>query len=247
MVIQQESVEDYIDLIVRNLEKIITHSYIAKAQAKYLKERKQDLEEETALFLGDFAENYRFILQDKVQGFHWNNSQCTLHPVVIYCIKEGSLIHRSYCVISDDNNHDVAFVHLVRKAVINDFMYRIPRLKTIKYFSDGCGAPYENRNNFLNLCMHKKDFKVSAKLNFFANSHGKQPYDGIGRTVKHLIRKASLQHNISNQILNAHSMFEFCRGSIQYIMFFFVAKDEVLEARQRLEKRFEGTKAVPGT
>jgi len=30
-------------------------------------------------------------------------------------------------------------------------------------------------------------------------------------------------------------------------MFFFVAKDEVLEARQRMEKRFEVTKAVPGT
>jgi len=51
MVIQQESVEDYIDLIVRNLEKLITHSYIAKAQAKYLKKRKQDLEEEIGIIV----------------------------------------------------------------------------------------------------------------------------------------------------------------------------------------------------
>ena len=57
MVIQQESVEDYIHLVVRNLEQLSTHSYIAKAKAKYLKERIQDLEEETTLFLGDFAEN----------------------------------------------------------------------------------------------------------------------------------------------------------------------------------------------
>ena len=69
MMIQQDSVEDYIDHNVRNSEKLITHSYIAKAQAKYLKERKQDLEEEAALFLGDFAENYKFIMQDEVQGF----------------------------------------------------------------------------------------------------------------------------------------------------------------------------------
>ena len=140
MVIQQESMEDYIDLIARNLEKLITHSYIAKAQAKYLKDREEDLEEEFALFLVDFAENYRFIMQDEVQGYHWNNSQCTLHPVVIYCIEEGSLIHRSYCIISDDNNHDVAFVHFVQKAAINDLIYWIPRLKTIEYFTDGCGA-----------------------------------------------------------------------------------------------------------
>ena len=94
--------------------------------------------------------------------------------------------------------------------------------------------------------MHKKDVKVSAKWNFLATSHGKQPCDGIGGTVKRLVAKASLQRNISNQILNAHSMFEFCWGNIQHL-FFFVAKDEVLEARQRLEKRLVGTKAVPGT
>ena len=32
----------------------------------------------------DFAENYSFVVQDDVQGFHWNNSQVTLHPFVIY-------------------------------------------------------------------------------------------------------------------------------------------------------------------
>jgi len=35
--IQQDSLEDSIDLNGRNLEKLITHSYIVKAQAKYLK------------------------------------------------------------------------------------------------------------------------------------------------------------------------------------------------------------------
>ena len=135
----------------------------------------------------------------------------------------------------------------MQKAVINDLLYRIPRLETIKYFSDGCCAQYENKNIFLNLYMQKKYFKVSAKWNFFATSHGTQPCDGISGTIKRLGAKASLQRCISNQLFNAHSMFEFFRGNIQHIMFFFVAKDEVLEARQRMEKRFEVTKAVPGT
>ena len=38
---------------------------------------------ETLIIMGDFAENYKFMVQDEVQGFHWNNLQCTLHPVVI--------------------------------------------------------------------------------------------------------------------------------------------------------------------
>ena len=39
---------------------------------------------EGVLVIGDFAENYSFVLQDTAQGFHWNNSQATIHPFVIY-------------------------------------------------------------------------------------------------------------------------------------------------------------------
>ena len=28
----------------------------------------------------DFTENYSFVVQDEVQGFHWNNTHATLHP-----------------------------------------------------------------------------------------------------------------------------------------------------------------------
>jgi hypothetical protein len=34
--------------------------------------------------LGDFAENYSFIVKDAAQGFHWENSQATLHPFLAY-------------------------------------------------------------------------------------------------------------------------------------------------------------------
>ena len=35
-----------------------------------------------------FAENYSFIVQDAVQGHHWNNSQATLHPFAVYFKKD---------------------------------------------------------------------------------------------------------------------------------------------------------------
>ena len=37
LVIQEESVEDYVDLVVSNLDKLTMHSYLAKSQSKYLK------------------------------------------------------------------------------------------------------------------------------------------------------------------------------------------------------------------
>ncbi len=95
----QESLLDYIELVVSQLQKLTAHSYIAKSQTKYLKLRKEEIDAETALFLGDFAENYKFCVQNEIQGFHWNNMQCSLHPVVIYYRENCEMRHKSYCVL----------------------------------------------------------------------------------------------------------------------------------------------------
>ena len=83
-----------------------THSFIAKCQSNYLRECKEKhLEENEVIILGDFAENCSFVLQDEVQGFCWNNLQCTLHPVVVYYKDGDALQSVSYCIIS--NKHVV--------------------------------------------------------------------------------------------------------------------------------------------
>ena len=55
--------------------------------------------------------------------------------------------------------------------------------KKIIYFSDGA-ASHKNRKNFINLCLHKDDFGISAEWYFYATSHGKGACDGVGGTVK---------------------------------------------------------------
>ena len=40
---------------------------------------KENLPEDTAILLLDYAENYSYVVQDAVQGDHWDNSQATLH------------------------------------------------------------------------------------------------------------------------------------------------------------------------
>ena len=45
-------------------------------------------------------------------------------------------------------------------------------------------------------------------------------YDGIGGTVKLLVTRARLQRSISNQILIADKMFEFCVEKIKGIIFY---------------------------
>ena len=46
------------------------HHYIAKSQPGHLWSLKEDLPDDAAIFLLDFAENYAFIVQDAVLGFY---------------------------------------------------------------------------------------------------------------------------------------------------------------------------------
>jgi hypothetical protein len=43
----------------------------------------------------DFSENYS-IIQDEVQGFHWNNAQATLRPAVAY-YSQNEMIPHQFC------------------------------------------------------------------------------------------------------------------------------------------------------
>ena len=151
----------------------------------------------------------------------------------------------SYCVISDDRKHDDALVHEVQKAFLVDLKCKLPGLSTIIYFTDECAGQYKNREKMYNLCQHKSDFAVNAIWVFFATSHGKQPCDGIGGTVKQLVSNASLMRESKDQILSPSDMFQFCKENIQNIIFKFITKADVDDTI--LNERFEGATQIPGT
>ena len=191
------------------------------------------------IVLGYFAENYSFFVQDEIQGYHWNKSQCSLHPVVVYIRSSNNLVESSLCILSENLNQDVTFVYKVIKETV-DFIKKELNLsvKTIHQFPDGCAAQCENCKHFVSLCHHLTDFSIDCMWNFFATSHGKSTCDGIGGTVKRLTARASLQRPISSQILSAKTMFEFCQGSIHGINFIYTNSDETDVIRSKLTSRF---------
>ena len=99
------------------------------------------------------------------------------------------------------HKHDTIAVHLFQKVLIEFLTNKIEKPQKIIYFSDGCAAQYKNRKNFVNLCHHEEDFRISAEWHFFATSHGKGACDGVGGTVKRLAARKSLRRPYSDQIL----------------------------------------------
>ena len=92
----------------------------------------------------------------------------------------NQLVHKFFCFLSDDLEHDTCFFCKLQQELINILKRDLPKITSIKYFTDGCAAQYKNYKNFLNLCHHKEDLGINAEFVFFATSHGKSPYDGIG-------------------------------------------------------------------
>jgi hypothetical protein len=97
-------------MLVEKVERLATHSYIAYQQTAYFKNRKENLKSNVILSVGDFVENYGFILQDKIQSYHWSNNGCNIHIVVLYFQQNEELCHISLCFVSNDLLHDVELV-----------------------------------------------------------------------------------------------------------------------------------------
>ena len=167
--------DEFIEQLCEQVDEITSHSFIARSQLLYLNKLKENLKCGEVIILGDFPENFSFIVENEIQGYHWIQ-QCSLHPIVLYYRKENEfdLVPRSTCFISDDLKHD------------DNFEYKVMK-DTIKYIFDNItealSGQYKNCKFFLNLCLHNSDFGVKCEWNFFATSHAKSPCDGIRGTV----------------------------------------------------------------
>ncbi|XP_074109255.1 uncharacterized protein LOC141534013 [Cotesia typhae] len=192
--------EEFVEKFCSELEILLPHSFIAKEQAQFLKTLKETLKPNEYVIICDFAENYAFVVQNAAAGFHWNNNQATVFPVVIYYTVNNKLENKSLVIISDSNKHDAVAVHVFIE-IITDYVKSLPeRCNKIYYFSDGAPQQFKNFKNFVNLYYHEDDFDIPAEWHFFATAHGKGPCDGIGGILKRLAARASLQLAVDKQI-----------------------------------------------
>ena len=243
----QQLLPDSVETAYNAIHGLRPHHFINKSQSAYLKSLKENIPENEVIILSDFAENYRFVEQDAVQGHHWDNSQATVHTFAVCLSDSGKVKCLSMCVISDCLRHDTTTVHAFISNVLAHLKKELPIIKKVIYFSDGAASQYKNYNNFSNVCNHENDHGLKAEWHFFATSHGKSPCDGIGGTVKRLVARASLQATVDHHILTAREMFKWCEEHIMGITFLFVTADDVQENSTRfcLEDRYSVAKKIP--
>ena len=138
--------DEFLDLFIATLKKLLLHDFIAKMQSSFVQAKKESLQDGEYLVIADFSENYSFVVQDEIQSFHWNNGSATIHPFVCYYRDKGELMSLCYIVISECLQHDTIAVHLFQKKLISFLTEQCNGKKPEKifYVSDGCGAQYKN-------------------------------------------------------------------------------------------------------
>ena len=174
----------------------------------------------------DFAENYSFIVQDAIKGYHWNNNKATLHVIVVYNKKSGILCSKTYCLISNCLNHNTNSVHKSISAVFN-IRPKHPNVTQCIYFSDGASSQYKNCKNFVNICHHNSDHGLEVEWIFFATSHVKSPCDGMGSTVKGLTSRPNLLMTSGQVISITYEMLQRCQDDVSDISFFYGSSENI--------------------
>lgn len=244
----EANIEDFCTKLACGLESLSAHHYIARFQAGALKAQKEGLKPEEVIVIGDFAENYSFVVQDAIQGWHWVNSQATLHPFCIYYKDANELKHLSLCIISNHMSHNTATVHSFQRVLIQYIKQQLPNVTFIKYFSDGAASQYKNFKNFANIRFHREDFGLDCDWHFFATSHGKGPCDGVGGVVKRLATRYSKQllKSGKERLLTAHQLYLFAKENIQNVYVEYVETEVVQLNMEFLKERFATACKVPG-
>ena len=242
----QNELDEYCDILCAKLKILAPHDFISKQQAKFLRDQKEELKDGEIILLSDFSENYGFTIQDAAQGFHWTNSQATLHPSVVYYKEDGKLKSASFVVVSDSLTHDTVAVSYFHMKVLSELKSKLHPRK-VTYFSDGSSAQYKNRKNFANLAYHEDDYGMPADWHFFATSHGKGPCDGIGGTLKRLATRASLQRPLNDQIQTPRQLYDWAKDNLCGITSIFCSKEEIHKHELKLKPRLDKSITVTGT
>ncbi|XP_066585899.1 uncharacterized protein [Prorops nasuta] len=237
---------DFVDDFCENIIHLLPHNYIAKEQAKYLRTLKESLEENEYIVICDFAENYVFVIQSAASGFHWNNNQSTIYPVVIYYKQYNELVHKSMVIISDCLSHDAVAVYEFTRITISFIKKLSNDAVKIFYFSDGAIQQFKN---YMNLYYHKEDFGLNAEWHYFATAHGKGPCDGIGGSLKRIAARTSLHLPFDKQISTSQQLYDWAvkPNSLPNIHVDFLSNERYIQAKELLQIRYKRAKTITGT
>jgi hypothetical protein len=242
------------DKIAKDTLELREHHYVAKEQARYFKMRKENLQENEAVIVMDFAENFAFELQESSQASYFHKQQATVFVAVVYTrnpVPDMPPVAHSYIFVSDYLEHTTGVVHNFQKKLVQEIIRDYPQVKKLLWFSDGARQHFKNLKGFRNLAEHKKEFfGLEGEWSFFATAHGKGSCDGVGGAFKLSVYRYNMKIRPNETPLrNAHEMAAWAQSQTDSKIekVFFVPKSELAQYCKRFERKHQTTMPFKGS
>lgn len=183
------------------------------------------------------------MIQNASQGFHYNNDQYIVIPVIYYYREGEEIKHQSFVFLSDCIKHNTTTIYVIQVLLMNDIKKNV-NVHRVIYFADGA-KQHKKRFQTANLLNHTNDHGVPAEWHFHAIAHGKHAYDGIGTIFKRAATRASLEAPSIQSITNATSLFQWAKKYFHKIGIFFYSEKMHGKTETHLRKRFSEAKVIP--
>ena len=230
------------------------HHHVAKEQARYFKMRKDNLQENEAVIVMDFAENFAFELQESSQASYFHKQQASVFVAVVYTrnpVPDMPPVPHSFIFVSDYLEHTTGVVHNFQKKLIQEISRLYPQVKKLLWFSDGARQHFKNLKAFRNLAEHKEEFfGLEGEWSFFATAHGKGSCDGVGGAFKLSVYRYNMKIRPNQTPLrNAQQMAAWAQSQTDSAIekVFFVPKSELVAYCKRFEAKHRTTKPFVGS
>ncbi len=222
-------------------EKVVPHLQRKQHQFKTFSDLKATADDETAIFVVDFSENFACGYHREPQSLHFGGSkgQVTLHTGVAYVKKEAV----SFCTVSESYRHDPPAIWAYLTPVVEYLLSLHPQIRTIHIWSDGPSTQYRNKANFwlfsqLLPCL-VPGLSTSSTWNISEAGHGKGAADAVGGTVK---RTAQALVDHGTDIPSAMDFFQLLDNRTKVKMFY--VNEDAIES---IAKKVPELKPVKGT
>lgn len=145
------SFSEFMEFFKPTLQRFVFHNFCARWQNQQAKFAKDSLPRNAILTHIDFAENYTFQVQNKIQSMYYHSTQTTIMVQVVYRVEmvgDGDnempqLIRETHYWISDDKTHDTLFVQHCLLRHWRWLESRGCRPESHIVFSDGCAAQFK--------------------------------------------------------------------------------------------------------
>ena len=219
------------DLMLEMYENLKSHLNRNAVMKKSLREQRQmvmDSDDKAFLHM-DWAENLDIEIPGEIQSAFFSHNSVSIHTGYLYSKGDSG----GFASLSDDGCHKAEAVHAALKPTIEKLVDK--GIKHIVCASDSPTSQYRNNKNVWLTKELAKKHKITINWLYTEAGHGKSSCDGIGGTVKNLLRDLTA-FNTNCVISNAKDVFQLIKSHTTIDLYWHTKKDiaDVMDSLPRL-------------